>query len=62
MSLNQFPTQNFQFITHSGPPKQKLIGRRKHPKTMPSEEHGDLELDEGPSTRSALDFDLVPGG
>jgi hypothetical protein len=33
MSLYLFPTQNFQFINHSGPPKPKLTWRREHTKT-----------------------------
>ncbi|KAF2843969.1 hypothetical protein T440DRAFT_73027 [Plenodomus tracheiphilus IPT5] len=68
MSMNSFPTQNFQFINHSGPLKPKLTWRREHTKTMPSEEHDYLELDESPSTRPALkscgaeDFDLASAG
>jgi hypothetical protein len=54
MSLNSFPTQNFQFVNQSGPPKPKLTRRREHTKTMPSEEHNYLELDESPSTTPAL--------
>ncbi|KAF1366144.1 hypothetical protein EJ07DRAFT_170930 [Lizonia empirigonia] len=65
MSLNSFPTQNFQFVNHFGPPKPKLTWRREHKRTMPSEEH---ELDESPSTGPALtlcranDFNLASGG
>jgi hypothetical protein len=63
MSLNSFKTQNFQFITYSGP-KPKLTERREHTKTMPTEER---ELDKRPSTRPALtscrakDFNLGSG-
>ncbi|KAI1669653.1 Chromo domain containing protein [Pyrenophora tritici-repentis] len=65
MSFNSFPTQNFQFVNHSGPQKPKLTWRREHRRTMPSEEHDYLELNESPITRPALtscranDFNLA---
>jgi hypothetical protein len=68
MSMNCFPTQNFQFMNHSGPPKPKLTLRREHTKTMLSEEYNSFELDESLSTRPAFtsrrakDFDLASGG